>query len=474
MLYRFGRDFFTRHPHLMTGPIGALARAVPYSIRHGREYRETRRFLDRSQWWTREQHDRHALAQLQKTIQYAYAESPYYKERFDRHGVRPESLRTLDDIRRFPTLTKDELRENLDRIVPPRFDRSKLMQFCTGGTTGSGVVLPFEESYRNRGRAFIWHLWERVGYRPKMLAAILQHRECPEDLNDGIWYEDKPSNAIVLSAHRLTRENIHRYLEALERWRPKVLIAYPSLAHLFATYAREAGWSEKVFDLVILGSETLYDFQRRELEQILQATVRIHYGHVEACALFGYCEYSNVYHVQLEYGHVEFVRDDGSPAGPGEVGEVIATNYENRALPLVRYHTEDQAELSAGACACGRSHPLVERIQGRQGDFIRTPSGKAHAPIMIEFLMDNMLLAGCDGFADLQIVQTKLDEIVVKVVPGKNFAPADAERFCRLLAEELEHEVGVSAELVQQIPRTPRQKKSLVLSQLPAQTPDAP
>jgi len=466
MLYRLGREIFGRHPWLMTGVVGSVARHVPLSIRHGREYRRIRRLLQRSQWWPRERLEAYQLRQLQDTVRYAYASSPYYRETFDRHGVRPDDLRRLDDIRRFPTLTKEELRDNLDRIVPPSVDRNGLMYFCTGGTTGSGVVLPFEESYRNRGRAFIWHLWERVGYHPRMLAAILQHRECPPDINDGFWYTDKPSNAIVLSAHRLTPETIHRYLDALEEHRPRVLIAYPSLAHLFASYAKDAGWDGGNFDLVLLGSETLYDFQRRELESVFQAKVRIHYGHIESCALFGYCELSNVYHVQLEYGHVELLEDDGEPAAPGRTGEIVATNFENRALPLIRYRTGDLAQPETGRCACGRDYPLVHKIQGREGDFLRTRSGAAHSPILVEFLMDRVLLEGADGFADLQIVQSSTDEIAVKIVPGKSFRQQDAERFCRLLAEELHDEAKVRCELVREIPRTERQKKCLVVSHL--------
>ncbi len=306
------------------------------------------------------------------------------------------------------------------------------------------------------------HRWFGLGSRHGFRAAILQHRHCPDDINDGIWYEDKIANAMVLSAHRLSPATIGRYLEAIEAYRPQVLIAYPSLAHLLATYAKEAGWRTKVFDLVLCGSETLYDFQRNHLESVLQAKVYIHYGHIESCALFGYCEVSNTYHVMLEYGHVEYLREDGSPADEGETCELVATSFDNLSVPLVRFQTRDWAQRGKGRCACGRANPLVERIEGREGDFVRTPSGKAHSPIVIEFLMD-----GRKGFADLQIVQDRLDEVMVKVVPAADFDTGELEYFCRLLTDELEHEVTVKSEIVEVIPRTWSQKKSLILSRLP-------
>jgi len=467
MLYRIGRSFFSRHPRLMTGIAGTIAKHVPLGIRHGREFRRTRRMLESSQWWSRERLEAYQLERLRETLERAVEVSPFYRERFAAAGVTPADLQRLEDIRRFPTLTKEDLREHLDELVAPDVDRRSLMEFCTGGTTGPGVVIPFEEGYRNRSRAFMWHLWERVGYTPDMLAAILQHRECPPDIHDGIWYMEKPSNAMVLSAHRLSSRTVHRYVEALRQHRARVLIAYPSLAYLFATYLKEAGFEEKLFDLVILGSETLYEYQRKALEDVFQCRVRIHYGHIESCALFGYCERSNVYHLQLEYGFSEFLKEDGSPAGPEEVGEVVATNFENRVLPLVRYRTGDLARPAEGGCECGRAYPLVDQIVGRKGDVIQTPSGAAHSPILIEFLMDKILLAGRDRFADLQIVQTKIDEVVVRVVPGRDYHPEDVEHFCELLDAELDHELKITSETVPELPRTDRQKKSLVVSHLP-------
>lgn len=465
MLYRVGRDFFLRHPHMLTGALGHLSALVPQGVRYGREFRCYRRFLGRSQHWSLERLQQYQLCKLQQTLRYAYACVPYYKQSFDACGVSPEDLRCLDDIRRFPRTDKEALRESYERFFSPQARRN-LMRYCTGGTTGSGMVMLFEERFRQREQAFVWRMWKTAGYHPSMLAAVLQHRSCPADLNRGLWYRDRASNALILSAHRLRPDTIDSYLEVLDRYRPRVLIAYPSLAQLLVAHAREAGWNSKPFELVLCGSEVLYDFQRKELERFFGARVHCFYALVEACALFGFCRASNDYHVHLEYGHVELLREDGSEAGPGEVGEIVATGFDNRTFPLIRYHTRDFAEWGKNRCPCGSSYPVVAKLHGRDGDFIRTPSGELHSPIILEVLMDEMLLEGYSGFADMQIVQDRLDQVRIDVVPGGGLSEGELERFCRLLQERLGSGVRVSTRRVNEIARSERQKKRFIISRV--------
>lgn len=468
MIYRVGRDLLFRHPWLMSGPLGRLASWVPPGLRYGKEFRRTRALLERSQHWSPERHAAHQLEKLRETVAFAYHEIPFYRRRFDAAGAHPDQLRSLDDIRRFPSLGKEELKQHLEEIRRPGLDTADLMPFVTGGTSGSGTILHFEEAFRQREQAFIWRLWSGAGYSHGTPAAILQHRDVPETENEGLWYRDHVSRALILSSHRMTRDNVASYLEAFDAFGPKAVVGYPSLLFLFATYARERGWKAEGIDVVICTSETLYDFQRRLFEEVFQAPVKIHYGMIESCALFGYCRNPGSYHVFLEYGLTEFLREDGEPTDPGEAGEIVATSFDNFSIPLIRYHTGDWATLSVPPydCGCPGAHPRVESIQGRTGDFLIGPSGKAHSAIVIEVLMDDLLKEGIDGFADLQIRQQTLERVEVSVQPGATFAPFHLERFCEELAQRLDGEIEVDGRLVDHIPRTSRQKKSLIVSEI--------
>jgi len=112
-----------------------------------------------------------------------------------------------------------------------------------------------------------------------------------------------------------------------------------------------------------------HEFHVGTLEEVFRARVRIHYGHIESCAFFSNCEKSTLYHDQMEYGYTEFRKRDGTPAEEGESGEIIATGFDNRTMPLIRFRTRDWAERGVGKCDCGRNYPLVKRIEGR--DIVR-------------------------------------------------------------------------------------------------------
>jgi len=453
----------------MAGPLGLAARLVPQGIRYGKTFRRLRKSLRASQWWTPEQYEEYQRARLKETLEFAAGKIPFYRTHFRDHGVTPGSFQELEDLRRFPTMDKHDIVQHHSDLLNPELEQSQLMEFFSGGTSGSNVLYLFEERFRQREQAFIWRMWNTIGYRHGTPTAILQGRECPAEVNEGLWYHDRVANAIVLSAHRLTLETAPRYLEAIERFKPSTLFAFPSLAHLLARHAETLDWTNSPFDLVLCGSETLHAYQRALLERVFRAPVRIHYGHTESAALFSYCEHSDRYHVVPEYGYVEFLKDDGDEAQTGETGEIVVTSFDNFAMPFVRFRTGDYAELGVGQCECKRAWRLVEIVHGRRSDFLRTRSGREYSPIMLEYLID-----GLRGFDDLQLVQDDIDSVRVRVVPGRDFDPAVLANFAEELDQYCGHELSISIEQVDQIPRSRRQKKQLVVSQVGDDLPNAP
>ena len=109
----------------------------------------------------------------------------------------------------------------------------------------------------------------------------------------------------------------------------------------------------------------MYPAQRTFLEEAYGCRTYAWYGHSEKCLLGGGCESSDDYHLYPEYGVLEVVDDEGTRVEPGEVGTLVGTGFMNRAMPFLRYMTDDRATLVAEPCACGRAYPRLRGIEGR-------------------------------------------------------------------------------------------------------------
>jgi phenylacetate-CoA ligase len=121
---------------------------------------------------------------------------------------------------------------------------------------------------------------------------------------------------------------------------------------------------------VLCASENLYDFQRKKINEVFNGRVYSFYGHTEHCCLGGECEKSSYYHLFSEYGYTEIINENGEDVKEeNEMGEIVATGFNNYVMPFIRYRTGDIAVNTNEKCECGRNYKLIKRVQGRVQEF---------------------------------------------------------------------------------------------------------
>jgi len=120
--------------------------------------------------------------------------------------------------------------------------------------------------------------------------------------------------------------------------------------------------------VILCASENLYPAQRALLESVFSCRVHSFYGHGEAACLAGNTEASNQYHVCSEYGYTELLAEDGEvlPLAPGTRGEIVATGFNNDAMPFIRYATGDIGIAGADEAGSQRHYPVLRAIEGRK------------------------------------------------------------------------------------------------------------
>lgn len=462
-LYKF-KDLYDRSPGWLKQAAGLAYRQIPLGLRYGATYGRYRSLLNKSANWGRAEIEAYQLAKLQALLSHASENVPFYKESFARAGFDPKMLRSLEDMRLVPTLSKADLQDRLPDLIARNIPKSQRMYVTTGGSTGIPVGF-YLQSGLSRGKelAFIEDQWARVGFRPGDHCAFIRGAVL-HGLPEGVHWQYEPiKNRLVLSGYHLTAQTVGNYVEALRRFRPKFLHAYPSSATLLATYMRAAGLG-RIDGLkgVLCGSENLYPAQRGLLETVFGCRVFSWYGHAERAVLGGECEFSSDYHLYPQYGYSEVVDSSGeSRFDDGAIGEIVASCLDNLVMPLIRYRTMDMGVVSAGDCRCGRPYPRLRRVEGRLQEFMVTGGGR-----LISMVAINMHSPVFDNVRQFQFRQREPGVITFAYVPMQALGRSDEVGIRRELGEKLGADVSLILEPVDEIPRTPSGKFRFLIQEI--------
>lgn len=363
------KNIIKKMPYCIQKPIKEMWNLIPYNIKLGREFKDTYNFLQKSQWWTKEQHEEYQMRQLEKLLKHAYENVEYYRKVFDERGLKPKDIQNFYDLKQLPYLTKEIIENNLSSLIAKNYSKRMLKYVTTGGSTGLPLGFYVDKHIGNaREWAFITNQWSRVGYdiHGKNKCVILRG-----DIPLRGVYEYTGGN-LILSSFQLTEENMKEYIKMIENFNPDFIQAYPSSISILVDFILENNIKLKINNLkaVLCASENLYDFQRKKINEVFKVRVYSFYGHTEHCCLGGECEKSSYYHLFSEYGYTEIINENGEDVKEeNEMGEIVATGFNNYVIPFIRYRTGDIAVNTNEECECGRKYKLIKRVQGRVQEF---------------------------------------------------------------------------------------------------------
>jgi phenylacetate-CoA ligase len=430
-----------------------------------RTYRELRK----AQWLTPDELRRRQERALVDLVRLAQARSRHYRNHLpDVSRLTPETVRSW--MGNVPLLTKNDLQHRADelRVSPPP---SRVRSKTTGGSTGQAVTVlkdgraiahemaASRMAYDwwgiqagDRGARF-WGSPHGAGRRLRFAAA------------------DLAMNRIRFSAFAFSEADLQQYWQRCLRFKPRYLYGYVSMLEEFARYVRDSGFDGRTLQLkaVVTTSEVLQEQQRSLLREVFGAPVRNEYGCGEVGPIAYECERSSL-HAMTENLVIEIIRPDGQPAAIGESGEVVVTDLNNRAMPLIRYALADQG-VWGEHCSCGRGFPVLDKIWGRAYDFVETPSRQRFHGEFAMYFIEDLRHHGFDvrGF---QLIQRTIDSVELKLIlPDSYGSDVDAD-IARRLRDRLPG-MDVVVTRVAAIERSPSGKMRLIVNDWRRST-DAP
>ena len=353
------------------------------------------------------------LQRLQQTVRYVYERVPLYRERLDALKVRPEDIRSLDDVRRLPFTTKEDFRANYPYglFAVPMKDIVRI--HASSGTTGQPTVVGYTEQDIDMWATCVARLCAAGGATREDIAQIsFGYGLFTGAL--GLHFGLAKLGAAVVP---ISSGNTERQIQLMADFGSTVLVATPSYALYMAEVAERMGMMDKIqLRVGLFGAEGSTEEMRAELERRWGIVATENYGMSELIGpgVSGDCTEKCGMHINEDYFLCEVVDPaTGDPVPDGEWGELVVTPLKKQALPLLRYRTHDITRLLPGPCKCGRTTTRMQKIAGRTDDMLII-RGVNVFPSQIEGV-----LIGMEGIGPhYEIVVTKkgyMDQIEVKV-----------------------------------------------------------
>ncbi|MDL1859442.1 phenylacetate--CoA ligase family protein [Betaproteobacteria bacterium PRO7] len=428
-------------------------------------YRQALAELRESEYWSADQLRALADAKVRGLIAYVAQHVPYYKELFAREKLDPREIRGVSDLPKIPVLTREILRERFEDLKSDEFEKHAPVLGQSGGSTGERRQFWLSRRCMDLEFAAARRHYDAAGYRAGDRCAAL-YFPLEGALADRLYWDDWRSRTRSFNTRLLNKRNLQQFVSAAVAFRADVLWAYPSHLELFVRYVEETGDDRFLPRVVVSNAEVFYEHQREHARRVLGCDVFDWYGLGEHVAAAAECEHHG-YHIPEEIVAVEVIAG-GREAPDGEPGEIVGTCLENFAQPLIRYRTGDYAVRRHDRCACGRAHAMLREIGGRTQDIISTPDGgwKAfrHGLFGAELV---------PGLRAVQIEQLELQRFLVRAVAPQGLDEQARRTLARRVIEAIGFEASVEVILVDDIPRTERGKRRLVISRVPVSLLDA-
>ena len=406
--------------------------------------------LRRTQWWSAEQLEAYQSQKLQQLVRHAYKHVPFYRERWDAAGVRPEFVHSPADLERLPTVTKDDVRENLHfDLLADTHDKGRILKITTSGSTGEPLVLYADKFQLEMRWATTLRTLEWTGYRFGDRCMRLWHttigmtglQAFRERLD--AWFHRRT----FLSAYDMTEGNLEEYFQEIERRQPGLLDGYAESFNMLAAYLKDHPHPNVRPKGIVSSAQTLSDQSREIIEAAFQCSVFDKYGSREFSGIAHECDAHAGLHVNAESYIVEVLKD-GRPAKPGEVGEVCITDLNNLCVPLIRYRLGDLAvPAEAAVCPCGRSLPRLERVEGRVQAIIMGTNGALVPGTYFAHLLKDYDYA----VRQFQVVQEERGRIQLKIIKGQRYADQTLQEILDTLHARLGADMHIDVEFVEEI-----------------------
>ena len=377
------------------------------------------------------------LTRLRQTVERA-GNSPFYQKVFSENNLSTDTLQTLDDLKKFPFTTKNDLRDQYPFGMTAIPLKECVRLHSSSGTTGNPTVVlhsakDLDEWANQEARCMYM-----VGIRD---TDVFQNTSGYGMFTGGLGFQYGAEKLGCLTVPAAAG-NSKRQIKFIADFGTTCLHLVPSYALRLA----EAMHAESVdlrkdtkLHTLLIGAEPHSEEQRQRIEQMLGVKAYNSFGMSEMCGpgVAFECKEQNGLHIWEDYVIVEIINPETlEPVAENETGELVLTTLMREAMPLIRYRTRDLTRILPGECACGRTHIRLDRFKGRSDDMIIL-KGVNIFPIQIEQILMQFNELGSNYLITLETIDNS-DEMLIEVELG-DFSTDDYSQLQNLVKTVTRH-----------------------------------
>ena len=359
------------------------------------------------------------LKRLQATVEHCM-QSPFYKKRFEENGLKPSDIKTLDDLRKIPFTTKQDLRDTYPFGIASTPLRNCVRLHSSSGTTGNPtVILHTQKDLDEWANQVARNLW-MVGLRPD---DVFQNSSGYGMFTGGLGFQYGAERLGMLTVPAGAGNSL-RQIKFITDFGTTAIHAIPSYVTRLYEVMKDNGVDPRKdtkLKVLAIGAEPHSEEQRKRIEDMMGVKAYNSFGMSEMCGPgVGFeCKEQNGLHFWEDYYIVEIVDPETlEPVPDGEIGELVLTTLCREAMPLLRYRTRDLTRVLGRSCPCGRNHIRLDRMRGRSDDMI-VLRGVNIFPIQIEKILmqfpelasNYLITLTTDEDNDNMTVEVELEEL---------------------------------------------------------------
>lgn len=398
------------------------------------------------------------LERLQSVVTRCYNKVPFYRQKMDALGVRPEDIKTLADVSKLPLTTKHDLRDNYPFAMFAEPMENVVRLHASSGTTGKPVVGGYTKNDLNNWSELMARTLTAAGATK---ADIVQNSFGYGLFTGGMGFHygaERIGAAIVPVSSGQTKRQVMLWQD----FGSTVLCSTPSYACVLAEQVEESGINpaaELKLRIALIGAEPCTPQMKAEIEKKLNVEAYNTYGLTELMGpgVGADCPYHDGMHIAEDHFLIETIDPDtGEVLPPGSEGEMVLTSLTKEAFPLLRFRTRDRTRINQEPCACGRTLARLQKIDGRTDDMLII-KGVNVFPSQIEGVILSLPQFEPQYVIVVDRTSNFMDdmEIIVECTQQVHVAGEDAMEVARKkLAHELHQVLGLNPRIMVVPPRT--------------------